>query len=164
MTKKKDKPAHNPHAMKNYKFTPEKQEAYLSDIRKGLRDSTAAKAVGVDTRTPRNFAERNPDFAERLELAHEEAADPVEQKLYDAALDGEPWAVNKWLEANSKRWRPKAAKLEISGEVIHSIEGAPLDKLLALQERAIGREEALQLTEHIEDAEIVEEEEEEEKD
>ena len=85
--------------MKNYRFTPEKQEAFLALIRLGTRPLAAASSLDLAANTVKNYARSTPDFAEAMELAHHAAAEPIEEKIYEAALDGDPWAVKLWLTA-----------------------------------------------------------------
>lgn len=143
---------------KPYRFTPDVQEAFLALIRLGNRPFAAARSVGVDPRTAQAFAKKNPDFADRLRLAHHEAAEPIEANLYQAAVEHkEPWAIKMWLAAyNPDQWGAKPQQLQVSGTVTHELEGTPLEKLQALQERAFERQDALELTEATE-AEIIEE-------
>ncbi len=143
-----------------YRFTPDKQQAFLALIRMGTRPIAAANAIGVHPKTAKRYARSNPDFAEELELAHYEAAEPIEEKVREAALDGEPWAVKMWLEAwNPAQWGAKPKQVEISGEISHVIEDlGPIEGILELQRRALTRQDDLALGagDEIVDAEVVE--------
>lgn len=140
----------------NFRFTPSKQQAFLALIRLGTRPIAAARAIGVHPRTAKNFARSNPDFADELELAHFEAAEPVEEVIYKAALDGEPWATKVWLEAwNPKQWGSRPKEVRISGEISHKVEElGPTESIIELQRRALQRQDDLMLGEGEEEEEI----------
>tara|TARA_R110002126_G_scaffold114762_1_gene253390 strand:- start:107 stop:805 length:699 start_codon:yes stop_codon:yes gene_type:complete len=127
--------------MKNYRFTPEKQEAFLALIRLGTRPLAAASSLDLAANTVKNYARSTPDFAEAMELAHHAAAEPIEEKIYEAALDGDPWAVKLWLTAyNPEVWGAQTQKVEISGEISHIVgEGSPMSDIIELQQRALQR-------------------------
>ncbi len=146
-----------------YRFTPVKRETFLALIRLGTRPIAAARMVGVDPKTAKNYARSNPEFAEDVELAHYEAAEPIEAKIYEAALAGEPWAIEKWTKAyNPAVWGVKPTELHVTGEISHSIEDlVPLDVILELQGRAFQRQDDLALgrgDDEIVDAEVIEDE------
>lgn len=127
--------------MRNYRFTPDKQEAFLALIRLGSRPLAAAKSLGLAANTVKNYARSTPTFAEALELAHHTAAEPIEANLYEAALEGDQWAVKLWLTAyNPEVWGAQTQKVEISGEINHVVgEGSPMSDILELQQRALQR-------------------------
>lgn len=152
--------------MKNYRFTPERREAFLALIRLGNRPIAAARAVGVHPKTAKNFARSHPEFAEEVELAHHEAAEPIEEVIYAAAKEGEPWAAKMWLEAwNPAQWGAKPKQVEVSGTITHELgEGSPEDDILEIQRRALQREDDLALgtgndedEDEIVDAEVIDE-------
>ncbi|MGH7744422.1 MAG: hypothetical protein ACREQ5_06310 [Candidatus Dormibacteria bacterium] len=93
----------------------EEVDCYLDLIRKGEGLSRAARRLNVDPRTMRDNRKMNPEFDEMVKMAEAEAAEPVEIKLYQAALDGEPWAVRMWLERrSSERWSAPAASVNVN--------------------------------------------------
>jgi hypothetical protein len=133
--------------MKNFRFTPDKQEAFLALVRMGTRPIAAARAIKVHPDTVKRFARSNPEFADSIESAHHEAAEPIEEVVYRAAMDGEPWAAKAWLEAwNPAQWGAKPTQVKVSGEISHIIgDLGPADAILELQGRALGREADLAL-------------------
>ncbi len=142
----------------NFRFTPDKQEAFLALVRLGNRPIAAARAVGVHPKTVKNFSRSHPQFAEELELAHHEAAEPIESVIYAAAKVGEPWAAKMWMEAwNPAQWGARPKQVEVSGKIVHELgDGAPVDDILELQNRALQRQDDLTLgMAHDEDDEIV---------
>lgn len=103
-----------------YKFGPDVRSRYLDLIRAGHGRNSAARAVGINIETMRRYARASEDFRQELADAEEEAAEPVEAKLYAAALDGEPWAVKEWLTKRMRaRWGEVARQVDVnvSGQV-----------------------------------------------
>lgn len=92
-------------ARTKFSFTKPKREAYLQQIREGVRRGAAADLVfnpgdsNPDLRRwVREYIEEHPDF-ERLVLdAEVEATEHVEEALYQAAVSGTVTAAKIWLE------------------------------------------------------------------
>ena len=155
---------------KPYKFDEEARGKYLALLSAGHGRFSAARALGVHPDTVRRFSRASSEFRESVIEAEAEAAEPVEAKLYQAALDGEPWAVKEWLSKRSKaRWgqEPGAASgvtvnVLAAGDVGVSVGrlGAVTELRRQLEERAAlgvgGEQESPALSGGaIEDAEVV---------
>lgn len=69
-------------------FGPKKKALYLQKLREGLRRTAAAKAVGITTKTIREHAKADPEFAAQIEQAEIDAVDEIEDVLYEKALGG----------------------------------------------------------------------------
>lgn len=139
-------------------LTHQEVSAYLEWIRKGEGLSRSARRLGLDPKLFRDARRANEEFDEAVRAAEHEAAEPVENKLYEAALQGEPWAVKLWLERRSpERWNAPP----IAVNVQHGL--APgTEQILALSQRLEERSKALGLSpgdgvEEVIDAEVVEE-------
>ena len=129
---------------KPLKFVPEVQEAYLTLIRAGHGRVFSARQVGVWPGTVTKYRRASPEFDEAVREAEEEASEPVEAQLYEAAKAGEPWAVKEWLSKRSPdRWAD-TRKVEVSGSVSQVLEvGQGLGRVLELQRRLEERRDAL---------------------
>jgi hypothetical protein len=99
------------------KFGDRKRVEYLELIRQGHRRGAAARAVGVDPETARNAYNKDPEFADAVELAEIEACDIVEDALLEAAKSGNVTACQVWLYNRSPdRWKDQRNfKTELSG-------------------------------------------------
>lgn len=107
-------------------FDAEKRAAYVALLRVGLGKLAAARECGVSNRTVLDWRKGDADFRAACEEAEDEANEPVERALYEAAGRGEPWAVKLWLTNRAGgRWQEKA-QVEISGRVESVIEAGPL--------------------------------------
>jgi hypothetical protein len=74
----------------------------------------------------RRYARASEDFRQAVADAEEEAAEPVEAKLYAAALNGEPWAVKEWLTKRMKaRWGETARQVDINVSGTVALEAGP---------------------------------------
>lgn len=118
-------------------------ERFLELVRKGEGLARAARRVGLDPSTVRKARRDNAEFDEMVRAAEAEAAEPVETVLYQAALEGQPWAVTKWLEhRSSERWGPLAHKVEVGVQVGPT---PALERILVLQQQLEMRQQALGL-------------------
>lgn len=87
------------------KFTPDRQEAFLEGLRRGMRLSAAAEAVGVSWSTVRNYSKIYSDFKTRMDEAEAQACDVVENALFEKAKSGNITAIELWLfNRNKNRW------------------------------------------------------------
>ena len=108
------------------KFGPDVRARFLDLIAAGHGRFAACKVIGIHPETMRRFARASPEFIEALNLAEEQAAEPIEAKLYELALGGEPWAVKEWLtKRNKARWgdASRTVDIKVSGTV--ELEGGP---------------------------------------
>lgn len=102
------------------RFTPEVREVYLRLLRDGKGRFAAAAACGVHPETVRRHARASEDWREAVLEAEAEACEQVEDKLWEAALDGQPWAVDRWLSSRaSNRW----AREKVGGGVVVNVVG-----------------------------------------
>jgi hypothetical protein len=107
-----------------YKFDKGRREEYLQKLRAGVRRSAAARAVGVDRTTVWRAIRDDPDFAAAVDEAELDAAELVEDALFQAALKGHVRAQQVWLYNRcSDRWgNPRAlAKMDPVEAFLHSL-------------------------------------------
>lgn len=130
------------------KFDEEARRRYLEALRLGHGRHWSARHVGVSPRTVARYVAADRAFAEECGTAEEEAAEPVEAKLYEQATAGEPWAVKLWLERRlSARWGAPAQRVEVEhgGTVRHEVEAGPgLARVAALEAQLLERRAALE--------------------
>lgn len=144
------------------KFGPEVRTEYLALLRAGHGRLWACRHLGIHPDTMRRFARASEDFRQQVADAEEEAAEPVEAKLYQAALEGEPWAVKEWLTKRSKaRWGDESAKLEVTVSGTVSVEAGPglagvIGRVAAMQAQLEERRLALEEAGGVVDAEVIE--------
>lgn len=102
-----------------YKFGPEQRQRFLDLIRAGMGRQMACRSIGIHPETMRRYSRASQEFRDDLADAEEEAAEPVEAKLYEAAKNGEPWAVKEWLSKRMKaRWGDiNRVDINVSGTV-----------------------------------------------
>lgn len=116
-------------------FGDVEKKAYVALVRSGGGLSRSAKKLGWTMRTVDVARKADPEFAEDVRMALEEASEPVEDVLYEAALRGEPWAVQMWLKGRLReRW---SDKIEVGVEVSGTVEieaGKRLEGIARLQE------------------------------
>lgn len=99
-------------------FGPDKQDEYISLILVGTGRHTAARKTGLSPSTVERFISVNPAFGRAVNMAEEEYVERIEQKLYDAGINGEPWAVKEVLsKRNSKRWGTVPQEIKVSHSV-----------------------------------------------
>ncbi len=82
---------------------------YLGELRTGAGRFRAAKKVGLGARQITAWLKNRPALLEEAKDAALEAAEVVEDKLYEAAVAGEPWAVVRWLKERGEGWSEPAA-------------------------------------------------------
>lgn len=109
-------------------FSPMLKEDFVTLLRKGKLRFEACRQLEV-TPTQVQYAYRNdPDFRADVDSALLEATEPIEGALYQAALAGEPWAVQKWLQHRDKeRWGPQEQKITVT----HELDGTALRESVA---------------------------------
>ena len=119
------------------KFTPTRQAEYLHYIARGMRRSAAAKATGVTMETVKRARDLDPDFVEKEALAEAEAAEVIEDALYETAKAGNVTAIIYILGNRQKdRWQDvRNAKIDhqISGKVTQEIEAGDRLAIIASQ-------------------------------
>lgn len=84
-------------------------DKFLQHLRNGSRVSKAAETAGLSVASVKNRFRQDPEFRERWIEAEAIAAEPIEDALYDAGLNGNVPAATRWLEERStERWpKPK---------------------------------------------------------
>jgi len=80
----------------------------LEQIEAALRETRgmvylAARRLGCSHNTIRSWLERSPHLREILEMEDESVTDTAELKLYQAIINGEPWAIQYRLSRKGKR-------------------------------------------------------------
>lgn len=140
-------------------FGPDKQEEYLRLILAGEGRHTAARRLKVAPSTVARFVSLNPAFERAVLMAEEEYVEQVEARLYEAALNAEPWAVKEVLgKRNSKRWGtvPQEINVNHNGTVTQEVELGPQMSRIAQLMSNISARKALSEGTDVIDAEVVE--------
>jgi len=101
-------------------MNPQRVEAVLLGLRKGLSRTVAAEAAGVSKDTLRNWAQRSPKFAAQLTQAEAQAQSVLVGIVLAAAAKMLPntWQAAAWLL--ERRWPElygQRARVEISVDV-----------------------------------------------
>lgn len=93
--------------------TDRARATFIEVLRQSCNVSAAARAAGVDRKTPYNWRDADPAFAEAWKQAEDEAVDGLEQAAWDRAVDGS----DRMMEILLKGHRPeKYAKTVIAGD------------------------------------------------
>ena len=109
-------------------------------VENGLRLSDAAKRAGHTYSGLRRRMSMDPEYRKRIEEAEMKAAEPVEDSLFAAAINGNVPAAIKWLEKRSpERW--PGDKTIIEAKNVYELDVSDRMKNIAslvarLQERA----------------------------
>lgn len=109
-------------------------------VENGLRLSDAAKRAGHTYSGLRKRIAMDPEYAKRIAEAEMKAAEPVEDSLFNAAINGNVPAAIKWLEKRSpERW--PGDKTIIEAKNVYELDVSDRMKNIAslvarLQERA----------------------------
>lgn len=83
-----------------------KRQAYMAQLRKGLRRGAAAKAIGLGYHTIINAYKADPTFLQEMSEAEIVALDPIEDRLYQLAMSGDFKACIFILcNRNPERWK-----------------------------------------------------------
>jgi hypothetical protein len=139
-------------------------EAFLNLLREGKPPIAAARAVHADPAHIKRRMQFDRPFRDAVELAESEAAERIEEKLYQLALRDEKWAMQEWLKKRYKdRWGDDPTIVQHQGTVNHEIGAAPLlDQIAALEATLRGRAELTEgsMSDSIDyiDAEVIEDE------
>lgn len=111
-----------------------KLKRYLLLLEDGELHHAACKLSGLKTATVQEHRRNNPQFADAERNAKAEGIEKVEQKLKDAAMDGNLMAVETFLKANDERYAPKRAN-EFNSVIIVPITAAnALERIAVLKE------------------------------
>lgn len=115
-------------------------ERFLECLRNGARPSEAAKKVNLHYDTVRKRYNSDPEFRAQWDQAEMQAAEPVEDSLYNAAINGNVPAAVKWLEKRApERW--PGDKVQIEQKNIYELDasdriGNIIALMAQLQQRA----------------------------
>lgn len=120
------------------KFTPARQSEYLHYLARGMRRSAAAKATGIASSTVKAARDLDPGFADLEAQAEAEAAEVIEDALYETAKAGNVAAQIYILSNRQKdRWkdmRSSKQTVEVTGKITNELEtGDRMTAILALQ-------------------------------
>lgn len=112
----------------------DRRSKLLSLIRTGGGPLSSARAAGIAPEDVKTLLKTSPEFAQAVASAEEEAAEEIEQVLYELATDTRDFrAVNKWLENRSPdRWKERT---DIRVDIVTKIEQLPLDDRIKELER-----------------------------
>lgn len=115
-------------------------ERFLEALRNGMRPGEAAKKVNLRYDTVRKRYNSDPEFRAQWDQAEMQAAEPVEDSLYNAAINGNVPAAVKWLEKRApERW--PGDKVQIEQKNIYELDasdriGNIIALMAQLQQRA----------------------------
>ena len=88
------------------KIGNKKKEAFLDELRKGLRRGKAAEAVGISRETVRLAINSDVSFAAKVDQAELDACELVEDALFNQATKGNTTAIQVWLYNRwPERWQ-----------------------------------------------------------
>jgi AcrR family transcriptional regulator len=122
-------------------FTRELQTQYVQLVASGKLRYKAAEAVGVTLPTIKRHYETDAVFRDAVDDAQEQANEPVENALYEAAVRGEPWAVKEWLSKRDRaRWGDDKSLTITHQGALTLNEGGVLPTVQALVERLQARQ------------------------
>lgn len=122
-------------AEKKTEYSEKKYEKYLKGLEQGMRISEAARAANLNLHTLYTKRRRDPEFRQREQEAETIAAEPVENSLWDAAINGNVPAAVKWLEKRApERW--PSEKMVVETKTTLEIEaGDRITQIAALMAR-----------------------------
>lgn len=102
----------------------ELQKADFTDLlRNGKLRFDACRQLDITVAQVRYAYKNDPNFRSEVDDALLEATEPVEDALYKAAKEGQPWAVKEWLTKRDKeRWGEQPKELRIT----HELDGTEL--------------------------------------
>lgn len=86
----------------------------IAAIEKAHTAAAAARVLGCNPQTIRNYADRYPTVAAALQASRDDMIDWAEVSLRKAVLNGEPWAVAMVLKTIGKN-RGYTERQEITG-------------------------------------------------
>lgn len=118
-------------------------------LRQGHGRYESARLVGISSETVLRHRKGDGKFRAACEDAELQAIEPIEKKLYEAAEEGEPWAVKMVLERRDpERWRD-TSKTQVSvlhsGTVAHlHLEGPPTSRIEQLEQQLAQRRRELE--------------------
>ena len=121
---------------RRHKFSKEKKEQYLDELRRGARRMAAAESVGINRETARAHYNADPEFAAAVEQAEMDANELIEDALFQAAESGNVVACQVWLyNRMPDRWKDKRNyQVNIGNKDIDSAIHNELEKLAGRQE------------------------------
>lgn len=132
------------------------EDVYIQNLQDGQGRHLAARNSGGDPRAVKRRLKFDIDLRERVELAEEEAAERLEEKLWTLANLGERWAMEAILKKRYKqRWGDDPTIVHHEGTVTHELSAAPLLEQIAQLESTLNNRMELTSGDYI-DAEIVE--------
>src|ERR1700752_5339691 len=116
-------------------------EKFLQQIQNGVRLAEAARRCGFTYTSVKNRLRDDPEFRERFLDAEAQASEPVEDALFDAAINGNVPAAVKWLEKRSPdRW--PGDKVQIEQKNVYELDASDrIGNIIALMARLQQRAE-----------------------
>lgn len=109
---------------------PDKWQEYLGAIRVGQGKHKAAARVGTTARKVSAWLKTRPEQQEDLTDAEDAATELVEERLYEAALAGEPWAVSQWVRNRApERWKAEQKANGLNVGTINVLSGVDPEQL-----------------------------------
>jgi len=100
--------------MTDFALTPDQQEEYLDHLRNGLRRGAAAYAMELTRLEVSDYIEADELFRHRVEDAEAEAAEHVEEAIFQAAVSGSVAAARLWMNMRSKK--PSTELVTLDGD------------------------------------------------
>ena len=138
----------------NTKFTHQKRNEYLEQLRRGNLKMEAARRVDVSYRTVERRRADDDAFRKEEEHALAEAREGVERVLRDMAMEGDLGAIKMWLTAHDRSTYgdKKHVVIDASPAAVVLSQNDALARIAELQSTLEQRRLALQA----DDAEIIE--------
>lgn len=138
---------------------PDTFEQYLGALRIGEGPHRAAKRIGLTAAKVRNWLKSHPDESDLVAEAESEAAEAVEDRLYESALAGEPWAIQTWLRNRApERWKAEAKNGALNVGTVNILQGIdPSELSRSMKELASeAGNGAIDVTSSVADSETIE--------
>ena len=138
----------------NTRFTKEKRDEYLEQLRRGNLKMEAARRVDVSYRTVERRRADDDAFRKEEEHALAEAREGVERVLRDMAMEGDLGAIKMWLTAHDRSTYGDKKQVEIDATpaAVELSQNDALARIAELQATLEQRRLALQA----DDADVIE--------
>lgn len=116
-------------------------DKYIANLAKGLRISESCRRAGVSYNAIQKKRMSDPEFIKREKDAEQLASEPVENSLWDAAINGNVPAAVKWLEKRApERWPSDKTIIETKS-TLELDAGAHIQNIIALMAKLQQRAE-----------------------
>lgn len=126
----------DPHPVQRTKLTPERMEAYLACLAKGMNRTAAAKKARISYRALQDYRRVDPAFKDAEFLAEQEAGEEIVSALWETAKNGNVSAqiflATNLFKDRYKDMRGQKIDVNVAGKV--ELDAGPaLERIAALQ-------------------------------